>query len=122
VNPRNILQIEGAAVLALSLYAYHWQHGGWGMFALLFLVPDVSMLGYLANPRAGATAYNSAHTYIGPLLLGIYSIAAHVPTALLLALIWIAHIGFDRLLGYGLKYPARFKDTHLDPNRHRILE
>jgi Domain of unknown function (DUF4260) len=118
MTPRPLLHLEGAAVLLLSLFAYHWNQASWLQFALVFLLPDVSMLGYLANPRIGAITYNAAHTYIGPLALAGYSLASAHPALFSLSLIWIAHIGFDRMLGYGLKYPTRFKDTHLNPARH----
>lgn len=82
-------------------------------FASLFLVPDLSMLGYLRGPRVGAVCYDAAHSYVGPLaLLGVGGLAA-APTAVAIALIWIAHVGFDRALGYGLKYGTAFRDTHL---------
>jgi hypothetical protein len=119
MTPRPLLHLEGATILALSLFAYHWNHASWLQFALLFLVPDVSMLGYLANTRIGAVAYNAVHTYIGPLALAGYSFAAAHHELLSLSLVWIAHIGFDRMLGYGLKYPTQFKDTHLNPARHK---
>jgi hypothetical protein len=120
MSPKHILHIEGAAVFVAALIAYQRNNGSWLMFALLFLVPDVSMIGYAVNTRVGAITYNAIHTYIGPLALGGYSIfiGKHLP--LLLALVWIAHIGFDRGLGFGLKYPSRFKDTHLDPERHIV--
>jgi len=76
------------------------------------------MLGYLANARVGSSAYNSVHTYVGPLALLGFGIGAGNTQALQLGLIWAAHLGFDRLLGYGLKYPTEFKDTHLHPARH----
>lgn len=78
------------------------------------------MLGYLVNVRAGAQLYNAVHTYVGPLLLALYSMGASHPVLLPLTLIWFAHIGMDRMLGYGLKYPTHFKDTHLSPERHGI--
>ncbi len=53
------------------------------------------------------------HTYISPLVLGTVGVLADVSLAVLLALIWTAHIGFDRVLGYGLKYATAFGDTHL---------
>jgi hypothetical protein len=120
MNPRLLLHLEGAFVCAFSLFAYNWNHGGWLQFVLLFLVPDLSMIGYVANARVGAIVYNAVHTYVGPLILAGYSLWAGHHTPLLLALIWFAHIGFDRLLGFGLKYSTRFKDTHLDPERHTI--
>lgn len=72
------------------------------------------MIGYAFNPRVGAMTYNAIHTYVGPWVLGGYSLFTGKHLPLLLALIWAAHIGFDRMLGFGLKYPSRFKDTHLD--------
>jgi hypothetical protein len=117
--PRPLLHLEGAAVFIASLRFYQHHHGSWLLFILLFLAPDLSMLGYIFNPRVGAITYNAVHTYVCPLALGGYALwnGQHLP--LLWALIWIAHIGFDRMLGFGLKYPSRFKDTHLSPERHR---
>jgi hypothetical protein len=79
----------------------------------LFLAPDLSMLGYLAGPRIGAFAYNMAHTVIWPLcLVGLSSFVDHA-IALQLGAIWLAHIGLDRVLGYGLKASSGFHDTHM---------
>jgi hypothetical protein len=83
------------------------------VFLLLFLTPDLSLIGYAAGPRAGALAYNALHTEVGPLLLGAVGLLTDAGVAVQLALIWLAHIGIDRVLGYGLKYPSAFKDTHL---------
>jgi Domain of unknown function (DUF4260) len=118
MTPRPLLHLEGAAILAVSLLAYHWSHGSWLQFAVLFLAPDLSMIGYAANARVGAIAYNAAHTYVAPLALVVYAFEADRPAVLACALIWIAHIGLDRMLGFGLKYPTRFKDTHLNADRH----
>lgn len=78
----------------------------------LFILPDVSIIAYLANARIGAIVYNAVHTYVGPLALGGYSFETGHQTLLLFALIWIAHIGLDRLLGFGLKYPTVFRTPH----------
>lgn len=110
---RQTLRLEAAALLAVSLTAYAHLGGGWGLFALLFLVPDLSMLGYLAGSRIGALAYNAAHSYGAPIALGALSMGLHAPYLAPVALIWSAHIAFDRLLGYGLKYASAFGDTHL---------
>jgi hypothetical protein len=112
-KPWLLLHGEGGAVLALSLLSYHRLHGGWGWFALLFLTPDVFMLGYLASQRVGAALYNLVHTLTAPSVLIAVGLLTRHPKPVAFALIWSAHIGFDRLLGYGLKYPTRFKDTHL---------
>lgn len=111
--PRVLLHAEGGVVLAASVVAYALLGHGWGWFALLVLAPDLAMLGYLAGPRAGSVAYNAAHSYLGPGLLAAAMWWAVVPAAWWLVAIWTAHIGADRLLGYGLKYPTTFKDTHL---------
>jgi hypothetical protein len=71
------------------------------------------MLGYLAGPRTGSVTYNLAHTYAFPLLLLAVALYRNAPVPLAVSLIWIAHIAIDRVLGYGLKYPTHFKDTHL---------
>ena len=71
------------------------------------------MLGYLSGPRVGAAAYNAVHVYVLPLTLLLAGFIAGLPAAMASALIWIAHIGLDRALGYGLKYATGFGDTHL---------
>jgi hypothetical protein len=80
---------------------------------VLFLVPDLSMLGYLGGTRLGAATYDTAHTSVLPIALGVLGVVAGRDTAVQLALVWLAHIGMDRALGYGLKYPGGFKDSHL---------
>jgi len=115
------LHLEGAVVLIVSLLSYHRIQGSWLLFAVLFLVPDISMLGYLSNVRIGAMTYNAAHCYAVPLFLAAYSVLTNHTTVLALATIWLAHIGFDRMLGYGLKYPTSFRDTHLNPLRHKSV-
>ena len=112
-KPGVLLRIEGAALFALTLYLYHSTGRSWGLFLLLFLWPDVFMLGYLSNVRLGASLYNIAHTVAFPVLLAGVSYTLHSEKPLVFALIWLAHIEFDRALGFGLKYPTYFKDTHL---------
>jgi hypothetical protein len=80
----------------------------------------VVLMNYAANVRVGAITYNAVHTYVGPLVLAGYSLGLNRPAIFSLSLIWIAHIGLDRMLGFGLKYPARFKDTHLNLDRHTL--
>src|SRR5262245_50137327 len=113
---RTILRLEGVAMLALSAAAYsQWSQHGWGLFALLFLAPDLPMVGYLAGSRTGAVTYNVVHAYVGPAALACAGVLWLGPLCLAIALIWSAHIGFDRALGYGLKLPAGFQYTHLGP-------
>ena len=85
----------------------------WGLFAALFLAPDLLMAGYFFGKKFGAHLYNAGHTYAAPFLLWLVGYCTHQPSLFPLCLIWAAHIGFDRRLGYGLKYDTGFKDTHL---------
>jgi hypothetical protein len=112
-RPSLLLHIEEAVLLLLPIFAYQHLHYSWLLFAILFLAPDLFMLGYLVNVRLGAATYNLVHTLTLPLALLLASYIEHWHKAPAIALIWIAHIAFDRLLGYGLKYPTYFKDTHL---------
>jgi hypothetical protein len=109
--PRIVVRAENLAVFVAALLAYAQLGAGWGLFCALFLLPDLSMLGYLAGARAGAVSYNAAHSYVGPALLALLGLA--VPGVWPWVALWVAHIGFDRALGYGLKYSSAFGDTHL---------
>lgn len=110
-----ILRIEGLTVLVLSVYVYFFQlEFSWIAFVILLLAPDLSALGYLKNNKVGSVWYNLFHTYSIPVLMLIISLLAQSHLFLMISLIWIAHIGMDRVFGYGLKYPAKFQDTHLD--------
>jgi hypothetical protein len=111
-RPKWLLHAEGAAIFAASVVIYGLQGYRWWIFAALFLAPDLFMLGYLVDVKLGAAIYNFVHTETLPLALGIAAIFWR-PSLLALALIWLAHIGMDRMLGFGLKYPTRFNDTHL---------
>jgi hypothetical protein len=110
---RSLLRIEGLALLGAATALYWASGASWWLFAVLFLAPDLSFAGYLAGARPGAVAYNALHATIAPLLLAVGGLVMPWPQASSLALIWLAHIGFDRALGYGLKYAAGFGFTHL---------
>lgn len=111
--PHLLLRAEGLALAAGALALYVHEGHGWLLLVLLALAPDLSMIGYAAGPRVGAVAYDVAHTTVLPLPLGVGGFFAGADLPVQLALIWLVHIGVDRLVGYGLKYPAGFKDTHL---------
>lgn len=113
-GPRAWLKAEGLAVFALSSFVYFALGAPWWLYAALILAPDLAMLGYLAGPALGSRVYNLAHAYIGPIALLITG-AITASAAVGVALIWFAHIGMDRMLGYGLKYSTAFGDTHLGP-------
>jgi hypothetical protein len=110
---RVVLRLEGAAALAAAVALYGYAGFSWPLFALLFLAPDLAMLAYLIGPRAGALVYNLAHTYTLALPLALVGFHLGSAVAAALGLVWIAHIGFDRMLGYGFKYASGFGDTHL---------
>jgi hypothetical protein len=112
-TPRVLLRLEGACVLIIAIVLYSRLAESWWLFAILFLAPDLSFLGYLAEPRLGAIAYNLLHTITGPILLALAGLFVPYEPAVAVALIWLAHCGFDRALGYGLKYEAGFGFTHL---------
>ncbi len=111
--PHLLLRLEGLAVLAAAVVLYFHKDFGWILFIALILAPDLSFIGYAFGPNVGTIAYNSLHTEILPVALGTLGVVADSTAATKVALIWLAHIGADRLLGYGLKYPTAFRDTHL---------
>lgn len=107
------LRLEGLAMLIAATSIYGHMQFSWMFFALLFLVPDVSMAGYFINRRLGADIYNIGHSYISVLLVAGLGFLLKQDTILAISIIWLAHIGFDRVVGYGLKYGDDFKHTHL---------
>jgi hypothetical protein len=110
---RTLLRLEGLTLFAGMTLLYAVWDGSWWVYAILFLEPDLSFLGYLAGPRPGAIVYNAAHSYMAPMALMTTGFALSSPLVLSIAMIWLAHIGIDRALGYGLKYSAGFGFTHL---------
>ena len=108
-----IARVEWCAVAVAAIVLYGLTGISWWLFALLILAPDLSMVGYLAGPRVGAAAYNALHILAFPVALAFCGIwFGHSPVTAV-ALVWIAHIAIDRMLGYGLKLPTDFRDTHL---------
>jgi hypothetical protein len=110
---RRLLRLEGAGLLLAAIGLYAQTGSRWSLFAVLFLVPDVSLLFYRFGPRTGAVGYNVAHATLGPLALVAAGVVLAQPLALAVAVTWLAHIGFDRALGYGLKHSDSFSHTHL---------
>ena len=110
-----VLRLEGLALGLLCVWAYQALGQSWWLFALLFLTPDLSMLGYLASPGIGAAIYNTVHSWVTVAILFflVRYIFGDDPLLTSLPMILGAHIGFDRALGYGLKYTTSFRDTHL---------
>ena len=110
---KTLLRIEGLTLFAAMLVLYGSWGGSWWIFAILFLAPDLSFVAYLIDPKTGAFVYNAAHSYLAPVALLTLGFAIGEPLILSIAMIWLAHIGIDRALGYGLKYEAGFGFTHL---------
>ncbi len=110
---RTLLRLEGLTLFVGMTLLYGVWDGSWWVYALLFLAPDLSFLGYLAGPRTGAIIYNAAHSYMAPMALMTSGFVLASPLVLSIAMIWLAHIGIDRALGYGLKYSSGFGFTHL---------
>jgi hypothetical protein len=112
--PLRILRSEGLVLLAAALAAFFsaLDEPFW-LVPLLLFVPDLFMVGYSRSTRAGAALYNLAHSYPAPALLGAIALATSNHLWEAVALVWFAHIGMDRALGYGLKYDDSFAHTHL---------
>ncbi len=111
--PNLLLRLEGLVVLGAAIAVYANGGHSWWLFGGLLLAPDLAALPYLVSQRWGAIAYNAVHTYVGPMLLLLLASSTGSTLSLQLALIWFAHIGMDRMVGYGLKYVEGFKQTHL---------
>ena len=107
------LRLENLAISALAIWGFALTEASWWLFAALILAPDLGMLGYLASPRVGAFTYNAVHTYLAPALLVGLAVPLGWTWGVSVALVWAAHIGIDRALGYGLKSSESFQQTHL---------
>jgi Domain of unknown function (DUF4260) len=115
---RGLLKLEGAAIFLFALMAYEFMGFPWGFFILVFFIPDLAFFAYFHSPKLGAIIYNIMHAYILPLLLFAYGFFVSSSIANQLAIVWIAHIGFDRALGFGLKYARGFRYTHFGKLGH----
>lgn len=112
--PNVMLRLEGTAVLVAAMLAYGYLGYSWWVFALLLLWPDLAFIAYIIDKQFGSVVYNVVHSYPLPLLLAGASIFFSWSFGLQFALIWLAHIGMDRTVGYGLKYGGEFEKTHLN--------
>jgi len=112
-TPRLLIRVEGLVMSVGAVLAYQALGASWLLFAAAVLLPDLALVGYAAGPRTGALAYNAVHTYIGPAGLAALAYLGVAPWAWSISLIWAAHIGIDRALGFGLKFSTAFQDTHL---------
>jgi len=112
-KPRVWLRLEGLALLIATIVIFSGQGQKWWLYPALLLVPDIFMLGYLANTKIGAFFYNLGHIYLAPGLLILCELKTDSKFALAVGVIWLGHIGWDRFFGYVLKYDYYFKHTHL---------
>jgi hypothetical protein len=110
---KKILHVEGLAFFTTAVIAYYVLNGNWILFILLLFVPDFFMVGYLKNKKLGSMLYNFGHTYMLGLLIVSGGLLLGQNTIIYIGVIFFAHVGLDRFLGYGLKYASGFKDTHL---------
>jgi hypothetical protein len=108
-----LLRLEGLTVLIISIWLFAEFKGTWWAYVAGFFAPDLAMLGYLVNTRVGALVYNVVHVYAAPIALIFAGHFLKSDVLLFAGIILLGHIGADRLLGFGLKYPTAFKDTHL---------
>lgn len=112
-RPPILLRVEGLAAAILAIVLYREIGASWWTFAILIMAPDLGALGYLRGVRLGTATYNAVHTTVVLLLLATIGVLTDRETLIAVALIWLTHIAVDRALGYGLKLPTGFKDTHL---------
>jgi hypothetical protein len=119
IRPDLLLRLEALLVLLAALICYSGLHGEWLLFAVLFLIPDLSLLGYLSrgNGRFPAAVYNLVHSYAVPVVVGMIGWKLGSVFSERITVIWIAHIAFDRLVGYGLKYAQAPRPTHIQSAR-----
>jgi hypothetical protein len=110
---RILLRLEGLTLFLGMTLLYAVWGGSWWVYLILFLVPDISIVAYLSGPKFGAMIYNAMHSYMVPMTLMVTGFGLAAPLLLSIAIIWLAHIGIDRALGFGLKYSAGFGFTHL---------
>ena len=111
---KNMLKLEEFFLFGLALFLFSkLGFYTWGWYALLFFVPDLSMIGYVMNPRVGSWTYNLIHHKGVAVALYVLGSLLSVPWLMFAGTILLGHSSFDRVLGYGLKYPDAFQNTHL---------
>ena len=111
--PRAWLRLEGLALLTAAIAGFAWVGETWWLFGLLLLAPDLSAVGYVFGRSVGARVYNAAHAMPVPLALAVLGVWTDQMIVVALSLTWLAHIGLDRAMSYGLKYPDHPGHTHL---------
>src|SRR5690625_456070 len=110
---KKLLHLEGFVVFLCTIILYAHFGGSWWIFILFLLTPDIAALAYLVNEKIGSVFYNLFHTYAISLPILFGGLLFDQPLFIVIGIIWTAHIGMDRMVGYGLKYPTAFQHTHL---------
>ncbi|MBE5102241.1 DUF4260 domain-containing protein [Priestia aryabhattai] len=111
---KKLLQLEALLVLSISIWIYFYHfHFSLFWFLVLLLSPDISTLGYIINSKVGTIIYNLFHTYFSSITCTLLGILVDTKLPIAIGLIWIIHIGMDRVIGYGLKHKDSMKETHL---------
>lgn len=110
---RNVISLENAFACVICFLFYMHLDYSVILFFLLLFVPDITMIGYVFNPKIGATLYNIGHSFVVPYVVLAVAFFNDIPFLLMISLIWLAHIYLDRSIGFGLKYKYSFHETHL---------
>ena len=110
---KNILKLEELAMLAISVFALYSIDAAWYWYLLMFIGPDISMLGYLAGNTTGTVMYNLFHFKVVGIALILAGYLLQLHLVLLAGIILFCHSSLDRMVGYGLKYFDGFNVTHL---------
>lgn len=110
---KTTLKIEELAQVILGIFLFSKLEYAWWWFPVLLLTPDIGMIGYLFNTKIGAFTYNAFHHKAIAIILGLSGFYLNNSLLILIGVILFSHASFDRVFGYGLKYPDSFKNTHL---------
>ena len=110
---KNLLRLEEAAMFGLTIYLFSKLPFAWWWYVALILTPDIGMIGYAVNNKAGAFTYNLFHHKGIAIVVYVAGLVMHLDLLQLAGLILFGHSSLDRMLGYGLKYEDGFKHTHL---------
>jgi hypothetical protein len=110
---KTLLKIEYAAEFILGIFFFKLLSYAWWWFPVLLFAPDISMIGYLINPKIGAWIYNIVHHKALAIICILGGFVLFMNPLSLAGAILLSHIAFDRFFGFGLKHETAFKDTHL---------
>lgn len=110
---KNLLKLEELGQFVLSIFLFNQLDYAWWVFPACILLPDLSMVGYLTNPKIGAWLYNFFHHKLIAIAILILGFWLNNPLLTLAGVILFGHSAMDRIFGYGLKYNDNFKHTHL---------